>query len=233
MHVAFEEKLLQNETVRNLRHFHLSDLQLGSVSHFFRSNKGFPNLQSLAFSGSIRHSQDLHILAQACDMGLLPVLENLDLSKNNSIPDFERLFDFDCKWETVKSLNVDREREWPPDPPFEDFQCLARKVQSGCLRNLEKVQVFVQTEDFLPTNAFSWPFLRHLRISTTNPSMHKIILSCLGDTHVEGYFPVLKIITLSTDRVGNDPQRPCIAREKQRLRENGLCVYFVTAYDKW
>ena len=40
--VAFEKKLLQNETVRNLRHFHLSDLQLGSVSPFFRSNKGFP-----------------------------------------------------------------------------------------------------------------------------------------------------------------------------------------------
>ena len=79
--VSFEEKLLQNETVRNLRHFHLSDLQLGSVSHFFRSNKGFPNLRSLAFSGCIRHSQDLRILAQASDMGLLPVLEHLDLSK--------------------------------------------------------------------------------------------------------------------------------------------------------
>ena len=124
--VAFEEKLLQNETVRNLRHFHLSDLQLGSVSPFFRSNKGFPNLQTLVFSGCIRHSQDLRILAQACDMGLLPKLEHLDLSKNDNIPDLQNLFDFDCKWENLKSLNVERRRESQSLLLFQDFQCLTR-----------------------------------------------------------------------------------------------------------
>ena len=197
------------------------------MSHFFRSNKGFPNLESLAFSGCIRHSQDLRILAQACDMGLLPKLEHLDLSKNDNIPDLQNLFDFDCKWEILKSLNVERRRESQSPLPFQGFQCLTRQVQSGCPRKLENLQVFVEANDFLPTNRFGWPSLRDLGISTTNPSMYKMILSCLGDTRLEGYFPVLKVITLSTDRVGNDPQCPCIAREKQRLRENGLCVYFV------
>ena len=42
---------------------------------------------------------------------------------------------------------------------------------------------------------------------------------------IKSTFPVLKVITLKTNRVGNDPKRMCIAREKQRLREKWLmCV---------
>ena len=63
--------------------------------------------------------------------------------------------------------------------------------------------------------------------------MYKTILSCLGDTHVEGYFPVLKVITLGAYSALEDPRVQCIARDKQRLRENGLSVYFVTAVDMW
>ena len=230
---TFVQKLSQNEIVRNLIHFHLSGLHAFTMSYFFHSNKGFPNLQSLALSGCIRYSQDLRILAQARNMGLLPMLEHLDLSKNVSIDDFCKLFDFECKWENLKSLNVDRERESQSHPPIQDFQCLTRQVQSGCLKNLEKLQVFVQTENFLPTDRFSWPSLRDLGISTTKPSMYKTILSCLGDTDVEGYFPVLKVITLGAYGALEDPRVQCIARDKQRLRENGLSVYFITAVDMW
>ena len=229
---TFVQKLSQNEIVRSLTHFHLSGFPLGTVSYFFHSNKGFPNLQSLALSGCIQYPPDLRILAQACDMGVLPRLENLDLSKNDSIHDFCKLFDFDCKWENIKSLNIDRKRESRSHLPFQDFQCLTNKVQSGCLGKLEKLQIFVQTEDFLPTGRFGWPSLRNLGISTTKPSMYKMILSCLGDTQVEGYFPVLKVITLGANSALEDP-RVCIAREKLKLRENGLSLYFVTAIDMW
>ena len=227
---TFVQKLSQNEIVHDLIHFHLSGFPLGTVLYFFHSNKGFPNLQSLAFSGCIRYSQDLRILAQAFDMGLLPVLEHLDLSKNDSIDDFCKLFDFECKWENLKSLNLDRERESRSHLPSQDFQCLTNKVQSGCLGKLEQLQVFVETKNFFPTDKFIWLSLRNLRISTTKPSMCKTILSCLGETYDQGYFPVLKVITLTS---GNDPQRPCIAREKQRLGENGVSVYFVTENDMW
>ena len=142
---TFVQKLSQNEIVHHLIHFHLSGFPLGTVSYFFHSNKGFPNIQSLALSGCIQYPQDLRILAQACDMGLLPKLEHLDLSKNVSIDDFCQLFDFDCKWENIKSLNIDRERESRSHLPSQDFQCLTNKVQSGCLGKLEKLQIFVQT----------------------------------------------------------------------------------------
>ena len=103
-------------------------------------------------------------------------------------------------------------------------------MQSGCLGKLEKLQIFVQTEDFLPTGRFGWPSLRNLGISTTKPSMYKIILSCLGDTQVEWYFPVLKVVTLGANSALEDPRAP---REKLKLRENGLSLYFVTARDMW
>ena len=102
---------------------------------------------------------------------MLPRLENLDLSKNDSIPDFFKLIDSEHKWENLKSLNVDRERKSQSHLPFQDFQCLTRQAQSGCLKNLEKLQVFVQTEDFLPTGWFSWPSLRDLGIFTFEVSL--------------------------------------------------------------
>ena len=101
---TFVQKLSQNEIVRNLIHFHLSGLHVFTMSYFFHSNKGFPNLQSLAFSGCIRYSQDLRILAQTCDMGLLPKLEHLDLSKNVSIDDFANFLTLNANGEISNLL---------------------------------------------------------------------------------------------------------------------------------
>ena len=229
---SFVEKLFRNETVQNLRHFHLSGFNKCTLLHFFNSSKGFPNLQSLAFNGCIKSPNDLRILAQALDIGLLPKLEHLDLSKND-VDDFESLFDFGCKWGNLKSFSIEREGESQSDLPFQDFQCLTNHVQSGCLGNLEKLQVFVEAENFLPTGRFTWSSLRDLGISTAKPVMYKKILTCLGYSYDRGCFPELKVITLSTNEAEDNPQRPCIAREKQRLRGKGVSVYFVTNDEMW
>ena len=65
------------------------------------------------------------------------------------------------------------------------------------------------------------------------PSMYNTVMFCLGDTHLEGYFPVLNIIPLGADRALEDPRVQYIECDKQRLRENGVSVYFVTAEDMW
>ena len=95
-------------------------------------------LQTLVLSDCKLCSGDLSSLADAKQGGRLPKLQNLDISHN--IEDLDCLFSFQCKWETLVSLNIRN------DLGLNDcLQYLQRFVELGYLSSLETLRFYVDS----------------------------------------------------------------------------------------
>ena len=98
----------------------------------------FSFLHTLVLSDCNLCSDDLSSLADAKQGGKLPKLQNLDISHN--IEDLDCLFSFQCKWETLVSLNIRN------DLGLNDcLQYLQRFVELGYLSSLETLRFYVDS----------------------------------------------------------------------------------------
>ena len=198
----------------------------GRVFRLFRDGRGFPSLRSLGLRKCVLTSQDLRCIAQARVTGFLPQLLHLDVSHNNQVEDFSSLFEFDCRWEKLLTLDVIRSKL---ETGFQDLQSLTGQLKSDCLGNLERLSVTVESKEFFPSEMSCWPSLVSIDISTTNTDTISGILSCLGDAKCGGYFPCLRSVTLYTRDVGSFAHA---SMEEQRLREQSVSVYYVSCVEK-
>ena len=233
--------LSQSDVVQNLHHLIITDFKVeGRLFCLFSGRNGFPHLKSLALRDGLVGSQDLRTLAQACVDGLLPSLIHLDVSSNPKMGSLTHLFEFGCKWEKLKVLNVDGKHRSGRnrDRAFADFKTLTLQAQSGCLQVLEKLCFYAASHDFLPNlnNTTGWRRLNSLEISFFKDLNHKQILKPLATAVEQGFLPALESVTLCGGfNVENQScrQRFSVANEKLRLRVKGLSVHFVTRDDSW
>ena len=232
--------LSQSEVVQNLHHLSITDFKVeGRLFCLFSGRTGFQHLKSLALRDGLVRSQDLRTLAQASVDGLLPSLIHLDVSSNPKMGSLRHLFEFGCKWEKLKVLNVDGKHRSGSnrDRAFADFKILTLQAQSGCLQVLEKLYFYAASHDFIPNlNNTSWRRLNILEISFFKDLNQKQILKPLVTAVEQGFLPALESVTLCGGfNVGNSScrQRVSVSNEKQRLRVKGVSVYFVTRDDSW
>ena len=232
--------LSQSEVVQNLHHLSITDFQVkGGLFCLFSARNGFPYLKSLALRDWELRSQDLRTLAQASVDGLLPSLNHLDVSRNPEMGSLRHLFEFGCKWEKLKILNVDGKHRSGSnrDRVFTDFKILTLQAQSGCLQALKKLCFYAASHDFLPNlnKTTGWRRLNSLEISFFKDLNHKQILKPLATAVEQGFLPALESVTLCGGfnvGVQSCRQRLSVVNEKQRLRVKGVSVYFVTS-DNW
>ena len=233
--------LSQSNVVQNLHHLSITDFKVeGRLFCLFSGRNGFPHLKSLALRDGEVRLQDLRTLAQASVDGLLPSLIHLDVSSNPKMGSLRHLFEFGCKWEKLKFLNVDGKHRSGSnrDRTFADFKTLTLLAQSGCLEALEKLYFYTHSHDFLPNlnNTTGWRRLNSLEISLYMDLNHKQILKPVATAVEQGFLLALESVTLCGGfNVGNPSSRQwlSVANEKQRLRVKGVSVYFVTSDDSW
>ena len=168
----------------------------------------------------------MRCLAQIGAEGSLPVLKHLDVSKNHKIYGSKHLLEFGCRWEKLKSLNIENVKEGT-SKSFEDFLHLSQKSLTGTLPVLEELSLSTQIVDYLQKSKnLSFRNLKKLRISskvlTAEQILHPLVdyierKDSFGSLHsvtVCGYFAEPSHFNLSFDR--------------QRLRAKGVCVYLET-----
>ena len=168
---------------------------------------------------------DMRCLAQIGAEGSLPVLKHLDVSKNHRIYGSKHLLEFGCRWEKLKSLNIENIEE--TSTSFDDFWHLSQKSSTGNLPVMEELSLSTQIVDYLQkSNNVYFLNLKKLRISSQSLSAEQILhplvdfierKDSFGSLHsvtVCGYFAEQSQMNLSSDR--------------QRLRAKGVCVYFET-----
>ena len=101
-------KLLENKAVlqlnlRELKQFTFSD----NLSALLGEGIHFPNLVKLGVINCKLKRYDVGCLAQASVEGIFPLLAELDVSQNNDVCVTQDLFDLECRWEKLTSLNVE------------------------------------------------------------------------------------------------------------------------------
>ena len=137
----------------------------GILPSLLFQNNGLPILDRLALKDCKLCIFDVRCLVQASAEGYLPVLKHLDLSGNNQISGSKYLFDMNCKWEKLKSLNIEREIDGSLEL-CDDFRFMTQKVSSGCLGALEDLAFSTESSGYTEKVAkLQWSSLRRLNMS--------------------------------------------------------------------
>ena len=193
-----------HKVIHSMRHLYeitkskcLTNLQKLDISHSSGIRGGlsillchsFPPLNTLILNNCELNSQDLRSLAKANMKGRIPELKHLDISQNILFQnDLDRLFELNCKWEQLLSLNV--------EDTLVCFSDLNAEVKSGGLSALRDLRVCVDVGVKDPTTA-EWPSLTDLQVHLNqNPSQTKVFASVSELIHRNG-FPSLKNVYLT------------------------------------
>ena len=196
------------------------------LSSLFRENDRLPHLERLTLVDCGLSKQDVRSLAQASVECRLPNLKHLDLSENEQIDGSRHLFDLNCRWDSLLSLNIEcKDQQTYGGEEFSDFLHLTDKSLSGCLSFLEELRFSTQKPDYVPmVKSSCWPRLKTLQISSRSWNWKQFLspLADLVDRGGDDVLPSLEAVTLCL--LGREP--PSLALEKQLLRRNGVRVYF-------
>ena len=221
------ENFTQNEVVTRLTWLSLKKFAFfEGLSSLFRENDRVPYLERLTLVDCGLSKQDVRCLAQASVEDMLPNLKHLDLSENKQIGGSRHLFDLNCRWEKLLSLNIEcKDQQSYGGEEFSDFLHLTEKSLSGCLSSLEELKFSTQNPDCVPrVKSPCWPRLKALKISSRSWNWKQFLspLVDLVDQGGDDVLPALEAVTLCLS--GREP--PPLALEKQMLRRNGVRVYF-------
>ena len=146
------EQFAQNEVVTKLKKLCLKRFTFTDrLSSFCLENDCLPYMETLMLVDCGLSGEDVRSLAQASVEGMLPNLRHLDLSENRQIDGSRYLFDFNCRWDNLLSLNIDcKDQQSYGGEEFSDFLHLTDKSLSGCLSSLEELKFSTQNPDCVP-----------------------------------------------------------------------------------
>ena len=218
-------KLLENKAVLQLNRLELKQFTFSdNLSALLSEGIHFPKLVKLGLINCKLTRYDVGCLAQASVEGIFPQLAELDVSQNNDACVTQDLFDLDCRWEKLTSLNVEGRGS---------FLHLTQNAVSGCLTALEELRFSTENPNYLPlVEQPCFPKLKVLKISSQSLQW-KQMLSPLANLFEwnekngdkgRGFLKSLESVTLCLPRTTH----PCLASERQSLRRNGVRVYLTT-----
>ena len=203
-----QHKAIFNVVSLDLRILKFSDRRLSKLLSI--KNK-FANLETLNLIDCDLTVHDMRCLAQIGAEGSLPVIKHLDVSKNHRIYVSKHLLEFGCRWENLKSLNIENIEE--TSTSFDDFWHLSQKSSTGNLPVLEDLSLSTQIVDYLQKSKnLYFRNLKKLRISCQalspkqilHPLVHfierKDSFGSLSSVTVRGYFAEQSQLNLSSDR---------------------------------
>ena len=153
------------------------------------------SLNSLILHDCGLNSQDLKSLAQANVEGKLPELRHLDVSENQGY-DFRDLFAHGSEWHKLVSLSISlkdcRSGKW-----------LAEKVESGCLRCLKKLRLWIFYPCSMSIVDVIWSHLEHFEVFLLNYDCNaQPIMARVSNAPEEGCLPALRTMGLMIDCPG-------------------------------
>ena len=151
--------MLENNAVLQLNSLELKQFTFSdTLSALLGEGIHFPNLVKLGLINCKLKRYDIGCLAQASVEGIFPLLAELDVSQNNDVCVTQDLFDLDCRWEKLTSLNVEGRGS---------FLHLTQKAISGCLTALEEIRFSTENPNYLPlVEQPCFPKLKVLKISS-------------------------------------------------------------------
>ena len=158
---------VQHKAIFNLTSLELSIREFpdGNMSELLSIKNKFPNLETLNLIDCGLAVHDMRCLAQIGAEGSLPVLKHLDVSKNHRIYGSKHLLEFGCRWEKLKSLNIENIEE--TSTSFDDFWHLRQKSSTGNLPVMEELSLSTQNVDYLQKSKNVYFLnLKKLRISS-------------------------------------------------------------------
>ena len=226
---------VQHKAIFNLVSLDLRILKFSdrSLSKLLSIKNKFANLETLNLIDCDLTVHDMRCLAQIGAEGSLPVTKHLDVSKNHRIYGSKHLLEFGCRWENLKSLNIENTEE--TSTSFDDFWHLSQKSSTGNFPVLEDLSLSTQIVDYLQKSKnLYFRNLKKLRVSSQalspkqilHPLVHfierKDSFGSLNSVTVRGYLAEQSQLNVSSDR--------------QRLRAKGVCVYLETVgtnYTGW
>ena len=163
-------KLLENKAVIQLNRLELKQFTFSdTLSALLGEGIHCPNLVKLGLINCKLKRYDIGCLTQANVEGIFPLLSELDVSQNNDVCVTQDLFDLDCRWEKLTSLNVEGRGS---------FLHLMQKAVSGYLTALEELRFSTENPNYLPLDEQPcFPKLKTLKIplrlcNGSNYSLH-------------------------------------------------------------
>ena len=164
--------LTLHDVIKTMKHFYimtksacLTNLQKLDISHSSGIRgvlsillcHSFPSLSTLMLKDCGLSSQDLRSLVEASVKGRISELKHLDISQNIMFKnDLDKLFDLECKWETLVRLNIE-------GTSLNCFSELNANVKSGCLLGLEELCISEDVDGPDDMNC-TWPCLTDLQV---------------------------------------------------------------------
>ena len=161
---------------------------IGGVLSLLLCHK-FYSLETLGLRNCGLLAEDLRSVAKSNVADRLPKLEHIDLSENAFGSSAEEMFSFGCQWNSLLSLNVQKNS---PDL----FNVLSSRVQSGCLSSLKHLGISVDLSRSYDCGC-TWASLTDLNIQSDSVRENDVgLYSTLAKLLKENLFPSLENIYL-------------------------------------
>ena len=213
----------------------------GNLRELMRHN--FSSLKTLILSDCGLNSEDLSSLAHDQVEGRLNKLRHLDISNNTHL--IEHIFEYSCKWETLRKLNI-AHRYCPhsgpgtrSEIPLNGLQRLEPYVERGFLSSMTQLRFSVHElkEKFHLRNKECWRRVTRLEIVPSSSEEDvPLVLGSIADAVEDHIFPSLETICIiyetRLDRVPNlakedEKVESEIPEIIQRLMRTGKIVHLI------
>ena len=234
-HLSLQRCIASNKALEQLSHLVTNwTLYTLDISHS-RGFKGelsillqheFPSLKSLILHDCALNEKDLNAIDLANAQGRLPLLEDLDLSKNCRL--VENVGTMSSKWIHLKRLKLDNQ----PSPHIlqTSLDILGKLTITNCFHSLQEIRLAINSKRLSDNETLIRGQFEYLKRLDIVPSTgHDIFGVCqtIGVFKEVGNFPALETVCILTDNVTRDSVSQEVNTLHVRFRNVGLKFYFI------
>ena len=182
-------------------------------------------MKTLILSDCGLRSEDFRSLAEAKVEGRLEKLTHLDISNNSG--SIGSIFNYDCKWECLRRLNVANK-----GGNFRDVLCIERFLLRGYLSSLRELRLTSENRGSSVRlwNHECWNIQRLEIIASYRGDISEIFAN-IADVEDKKIFPLLETVCVICDTQKQIEEKfkvgIKIENNLHRLRRSGVIIHFI------